>query len=202
MTRVIKRYFKKLIRFFYYTLVFMIARLLAGLLYDRKYIESKHFKCDKNVIFAIGWKWVIRDFVGRVILDRNRGVPFPVSPWIMIGNPSNIIFHPDDLNNFQGIGNYYQAYSSNRIIIGKGSWIAPNVGLITSNHNVHDLENHDEGKDIEIGDDCWIGMNSVILPGVNLGNKTIVGAGSIVTKSFPDGDCVIAGNPAKLIRKL
>ena len=43
-------------------------------------------------------------------------------------------------------------------------------------------------------------MNSVILPGVTLGNHTIVGAGSIVTKSFSEGNCIIAGNPAKKIR--
>lgn len=45
-------------------------------------------------------------------------------------------------------------------------------------------------------------MNAVILPGVILGNNTTVGAGSIVTHSFPNGNCVIAGNPARLIRTL
>ena len=45
-------------------------------------------------------------------------------------------------------------------------------------------------------------MNAVILPGVTLGDHTIVGAGSIVTKSFPEGYVVIAGNPAKIIRTL
>ena len=45
-------------------------------------------------------------------------------------------------------------------------------------------------------------MNSVILPGVTLGEHTVVGAGSVVTKSFPDGHCVIAGNPAIIIRSL
>ena len=45
-------------------------------------------------------------------------------------------------------------------------------------------------------------MNSVILPGVTLGPGTVVGAGSVVTHSFPEGHCVIAGVPAKLIRNL
>ena len=45
-------------------------------------------------------------------------------------------------------------------------------------------------------------MNSVILPGVKLGTRTIVAAGSVVTKSFPEGYCVIAGSPAKIIRYL
>lgn len=42
-------------------------------------------------------------------------------------------------------------------------------------------------------------MNSILLPGVCLGNNTIVGAGSVVTKSFPEGNCVIVGNPARKI---
>ena len=45
-------------------------------------------------------------------------------------------------------------------------------------------------------------MNSVILPGVTLGDHTVVGAGSVVTKSFEQGYCVIAGNPARIIREL
>jgi acetyltransferase-like isoleucine patch superfamily enzyme len=45
-------------------------------------------------------------------------------------------------------------------------------------------------------------MNAMILPGVHLGDNTIVGAGSVVTKSFPEGNVVIAGNPAKIIKKL
>lgn len=58
------------------------------------------------------------------------------------------------------------------------------------------------GKDVVIGSNCWIGMNAVILPGVVLGDRTIVGAGGIVTKSFPNGHCIIAGNPAKIIRTI
>ncbi len=53
----------------------------------------------------------------------------------------------------------------------------------------------------KIGDNCFLGMNAIIMPGVTLGNNVIVGAGSVVTKSFPD-DVVIAGNPAKVICSL
>lgn len=52
---------------------------------------------------------------------------------------------------------------------------------------------------IKIGDDCFIGQNSIILPGVTLGNNIIVGAGSVVTKSFTDEGIIIGGNPAKVI---
>ncbi|MBO8759626.1 type 8 capsular polysaccharide synthesis protein Cap8J, partial [Staphylococcus aureus] len=57
-------------------------------------------------------------------------------------------------------------------------------------------------EDVKIGNYSWIGMNSVILPGVELGEHTIVGAGSVVTKSFPEGNVVIGGNPAKIIKKI
>ena len=59
-----------------------------------------------------------------------------------------------------------------------------------------------ELKEVRIGDYSWLGMGVIILPGVELGKRTIVGAGSVVTKSFPDGYCVIAGNPARLIKRL
>ena len=101
------------------------------------------------------------------------------------------------INVFQQSGCYYQAFAD--INIGKNVWIAKNVGIITANHLLSNPEKHDNGKPVEIGDSCWIGMNAVLLPGVKLGNNTVVGAGSIVTKSF-EGHCVIAGNPARVIK--
>ena len=129
------------------------------------------------------------------IIGYNRHVPFPVSHRNNIGNARHIIFDNDDLNNFQNFGCYFQAYDG-FIYIGKGTWIAPNVGLITQNHNISHLNVHTEAKDIIIGEECWIGMNSILLPGVKLGAHTVVGAGAVVTKSFPEGYCVLVGNPA------
>ena len=79
--------------------------------------------------------------------------------------------------------------------------VAPNVGIISSNHELEDSTQHIESK-VTIGKYCWLGMNSVILPNVELGDYTIVGAGAIVTKSFKEGYCVIAGNPANIIKKI
>jgi acetyltransferase-like isoleucine patch superfamily enzyme len=89
-----------------------------------------------------------------------------------------------------------------KITLGEDVWLAPNVGIITAGHDFDDLSKNSAPKSVTIGDHCWIGMNAVILPGVILGNHTMVGAGSVVTKSFPEGDCVIAGNPARVIKRL
>ncbi len=75
-----------------------------------------------------------------------------------------------------------------------------NVGIISSNHNLLDFRNHKMGE-ITIGKYCWIGMNSVILPDVTLGDFTVVMAGSVVNTSFPQGYCVVGGNPAKLMKQ-
>lgn len=55
-------------------------------------------------------------------------------------------------------------------------------------------------RPIIIGDGCFIGSNSIILKGTNLGKNCVVGAGSVVSGSFPD-NVIIAGNPAKIIKE-
>ena len=85
--------------------------------------------------------------------------------------------------------------------IGDNVTIAGGTALLTHDNAVIklDIDATDYFGRIKIGDDCFIGVKSVVLPGVELGDHTIVGAGSVVTKSFPQGNVVIAGNPAKVI---
>lgn len=179
-------------------LCFAIANTIGRIFYSSKYMKGKHF----NGIRAQGWTWVTRGILFQKILGYNRRVPWPVSEKVVVGNYKNITFDVDDLHIFQVFGNYYQAWKEGKIEIGKGTYVAPNVGIITSNHDLYNLEERMPAKNVKIGSSTWIGMNSMILPGVELGEHTIVGAGSVVTKSFKEGYCVIAGNPARKIKNL
>ena len=80
------------------------------------------------------------------------------------------------------------------VFIGKESYIASGAILFT----------HDFSRSIKvntvIGERCFIGANSIIMPGVKIGDCVIVGSGAIVTKDIPS-NCIVAGNPAKIIRK-
>jgi acetyltransferase-like isoleucine patch superfamily enzyme len=181
----------------YLNLINPSLKFIFGFFFDKKIFKGKYFDTS-----YIGWKWVARSFITQIIFRNNKNVYWPVSTKISIDNPAGIYFHPDDLNNFQHFGCYFSNCNNGKIFIGRGTMIAPNVGIITTNHSMNDLNSHDEPKDVNLGESCWIGMNAIILPGVTLGNCTIVGAGSVVTKSFMQGNCVIAGNPAKLIRNL
>lgn len=96
-------------------------------------------------------------------------------------------------------GSYIQGAGG--VFIGNYVRFGPNVGILSSNHDFYDHDSYST-KPIRIGDYCWIGMNSLVMAGVELGPSTIVGGGSVVTKSFPEGYVVIAGNPAKVIRYL
>lgn len=89
------------------------------------------------------------------------------------------------------------------IKIGSNVFFAPGVQLYTANHPIaaearRTVEN---ALPITIGDDCWIGGNTIIRPGINIGNCCVIGAGSVVTKDVPDNSLAL-GNPAKVIRKL
>ena len=86
--------------------------------------------------------------------------------------------------------------------IGDNVQLSHGTQIYTRNHNQDNLKLLDNAKPVNIGKDSWLGANAIILPGVQLGEHTIVGAGSVVTKSFPKGFCIIVGVPAKKIKDI
>lgn len=170
--------------------------IFLALFFERKYLTGRHF--NKNLG---GFVWAFRSLWIKNILRLSSPKPWPTGLTCHVSVAKNIFFHPDDLNNFQSPGTYFQNFKG-CIHIGRGSYIGPNVGIITANHKLDDLNTHEVGQDVVIGEKCWIGMNVVILPGVILGPCTVVAAGSIVNKSFPVGHAVIGGIPARLLKKV
>lgn len=170
--------------------VTFLIKLFLSIFYPKKYLTGYYFD-EKRA----GYMWALKGIPKRI----STGIPWPVGKTVTVSHKYNIEFDPDSINIFQSPGCYFQNHNA-KIVIGKNVHIAPNCGIITTNHDIHDLKKHVEGKDVVIHDNCWIGMNSVILPGVVLGEGTIVGAGAVVTKSFEEGHCVIGGVPAKFIK--
>ena len=93
---------------------------------------------------------------------------------------------------------------SGPLSIGRDVMMGPNVSIYTQNHETENIYKPMRlqtapKKKVTIGDDCWIGANSIILPGVTIGSGSIVGAGAIVTRSVPPLS-VVGGNPARIIK--
>lgn len=86
--------------------------------------------------------------------------------------------------------------------IGEGTIWGPNVAMISQTHDIDDFDKAPPTAGIHIGRKCWIGLGAVILPGVTLGDRTIVAANAVVRQSFPDGGVVVAGVPAKAVRRI
>ena len=170
-----------------------LATPILGCFFESRYFRGRWFE-ESNM----GWIWLLQALWFQKILGFNRDAPVPINHTSKVSDWKNIVFHPDNLDNFQSGGCYFQNYSA-KIVIGRGAYIAPNVGLITANHDVRDPDRILEGRDIVIDEKCWVGMNAVILPGVHLGPGTVVAAGAVVTKSFPLGKCVVGGVPARVI---
>lgn len=91
-----------------------------------------------------------------------------------------------------------------KIKIGDNCQMAPNVAIYTAGHPVHPVSRnsaYEYGKEVTIGDNVWLGGNTVVCPGVHIGNNVVIGAGSVVTKDIPDWT-IAAGNPCRVIRKI
>ena len=90
------------------------------------------------------------------------------------------------------------------VIIGNNVFIAPNVSIITEEHAMN-VKQRAEGLEythpVHIGDNVWICTGVIVLPGVTIGENSVIGAGSVVPKDIPPNSLAV-GNPCKVIRQI
>jgi maltose O-acetyltransferase len=135
----------------------------------------------------LAWRALLRTCGTRVFFDRKVYVKFP---WLVsIGSRVSVN---------RGCEFYPDLASRSEITIGDDVYLAPHVRFHASGHDVDDLETH-VGAPISVGDGSWLGAGAILLPGVRIGRRCVVGAGSVVTKDVPD-DSIAVGSPAQVIR--
>lgn len=168
-------------------------------------IESSKFKPWR-------WPWVLLQRISRPVHPGLRFVNFVFQrvfrinstiPWsvhftstvkgkIKIGENVKTSFAVSSCCYIQGI---------NGIEIGDNTIFASGVKLISANHDFNKRAEALKARPIIIGKNVWLGANVVILPGVMIGDNSIVAAGAVVTKNV-ESNCMVAGTPAKLIKRL
>ena len=156
-------------------------------------IVFPHFKNRKYFTFSVLLRGVQQKLVGS-----NKKVKWPVHFTSVIIAPEKII------RGTKAPGYAMGCFIDGRngIFIGDNVWIGPRVSLISQNHEENNFSKYTVEKPIVIGKNSLLTANCIVLPGVELGEHTIVAAGAVVTKSFLEGNQVLGGVPAKVIKKL
>ncbi len=129
----------------------------------------------------------------RVFGTKIDGTPF-VHQRARIAIPANLILHDRAC-----LGDRTNAYSLGQIEIGARATVAQEVYLSTGTHDFADPAMPLATAKIVIGDDAFIGARAFVLPGVTVGDRSVVGACSVVTKDVP-ADVFAAGNPCRVLR--
>ena len=169
------------------------------------------FNWHKIVHFKMFGK---KSFIGKgltIHLAKNGNIY--IGNNVRIGNNARLSLYEDahgfpniKINDGCYIGDSFSILTCKNVIIEQDVLIASGVSLIGENHGMnpeHEFHYKSQplnSKDIIIKTGAWIGEKAIILPGVSVGKKSIIGAGSVVTKNVPDYSIVV-GNPAKIVKK-
>lgn len=165
-----------------------LAYIILGCFY--KELSKKDSNYSVKRLFCYAYK--------QKICGYNRKTPWPVHFTSQIKCPEKI-----------KRGTKYPGYAKGCYIDGRNGIIfeenvitGPNVSMISQNHDTNNFNQYHSGKPILIRKNSWLSAGCIILPEVELGEHTIVAAGAVVTKSFPEGNQIVGGNPAQVIKKI
>lgn len=160
-----------------------------------------------------------REFAKEILFDFNNVRPAEIEKrnkliTKLLGKTSATFhieppFHCDYGYNIEIGENFYANYNlvildCAKVIIGDNVLIAPNVGIYAAGHPLHfelRIEEYEFALPITIGNNVWLGGNVVINPGVKIGDNSVIGSGSIVTKDIP-ANVLAFGNPCKVVRQI
>lgn len=177
-------------------------------------IKSRIRKCKDIIKFRLKNKSVA---VGKNIILRNPQY-ISCGKNVVIGDESKLLcwdsYGEEQYSNLPEIqiGDNFHAtrnftvQCAQKVVFGRDVLVASNVFIIDYNHGLNPLtmsylENPlIRGGGVFVDDGVWIGNNVIILPNVHIGKKSIIGAGSVVTKDIPEY-CIAVGNPAKVVKK-
>ncbi len=176
----------------------------AGMLYDGSYDEAlkeERIVC-KNLCYEYNMLHPSKEEERKALLKKIIGKTGK-DLWI---EPS---FWCDYGYNIEVGENFYSNHNlvildCAKVTFGDNCFIAPNCGFYTAGHAL-DVEQRNKGLEvalpIKVGNNVWIGGSVCVMPGVTIGDNTVIGGGSVVVKDIPEG-VIAAGNPCKVIRKI
>lgn len=157
-------------------------RIAGGRGIDKKCLIGKNARIERPWLVELGPRCVLQPDV-----------------WLNVGADSARL----EIGAYTFLGRGVEIEVSSRVVIGRGSLIAPGVFITDHNHNTAlgkpMFEQPCIAAPVMIGDDVWIGANAVILPGVAVGNGAVIAAGAVVNGNVPP-NAIVAGVPAKIIK--
>lgn len=140
-----------------------------------------------------------RSMVGSACLAR-AGTNTVIGSYVDFGKGTSVF-----LGDYSGIGDGSIVKGGAKIMIGNHVVMGPGTMILSSTHN-HSIQNGKWMDDrcsapISIGDECFIGAGAILLAGVSIGPRSVVSAGSVVTRDVPEG-VIVGGSPASFIKKV
>lgn len=187
-------------------------KMLAGELYDcgdpellSQWHHAKNMIRDYNLVDSENLEEKDR-ILSELLGGRGKNLWITAPFYADYGN--NIFFGDDCEVNMNCV-----FLDDNLIVIGNHALIAPNVQIYTAFHPTHAADRFGPIKEdgsfafcktqtapVKIGNDVWIGGGAILMPGVTIGDNTVIGAGSVVTKDIPS-DTIAYGNPCRAVRR-